>query len=239
MMNINRIPATIAAILWTIFPALAGAQASDAPSSMKFSCVVWKDLPYPGIFYRQKDKFLPLTLTARQRSETYPLEGQEALELYIVAKDRPNGQPGHELVGKAALPQGSKQLLFMIQEAPDGAKLPLRIFGMDDSLDAFPAGSFRFLNFTNLPLEVDFGGSSHKLPPEAVKVARPAIPELGGFLPFVVRDVAGNIGFQTRLFGQPRGRKMVMIVPPAKQAEKLSVLFVPQIVPYPPEPDPP
>jgi hypothetical protein len=235
-MNIKRIPATITAILWVIFPALAGAQASDAPSAVKFSCVVWKELPYPGIFYRQKEKFLPLTLPARQRSEMYPLEGQEALELYI-AKDQPNGNPGYELVGKATLPQGSKQFLFMIQESPDGSQLPLRIFGMDDSLDAFPAGTFRFLNFTSLPLQVDFGGSSHKLPPEAIKVVVPAIPELGGFLPFIIKDASGHIGFQTRLFGQPRGRKMVMIVPPSKQDEKLSVLFVPQIIPYPPEPD--
>jgi hypothetical protein len=237
-MSIKPIPATAALILWAIFPAMADAQASDVSSSMKFSCVVWKDLPYPVILYRQKDQFLPLTLPARQRSETYPLEGQAALELYIL-KDQPNGKPGHELVGKAALPKGSRIFLFMIQEAPDGAELPLRIFGMDDSLDAFPAGSFRFLNFTKLPLQVDLGGATDQLPPEAVKVARPAIPELGGFLPFVIRDAAGNTGFQTRLFGQPRGRKMVMIVPPVKQAEKLSVLFVPQIVPYPPEPDSP
>jgi hypothetical protein len=68
-------------------------------------------------------------------------------------------------------------------------------------------------------------------------VVVPAIPELGGFLPFIIKDASGHIGFQTRLFGQPRGRKMVMIVPPSKQDEKLSVLFVPQIIPYPPEPD--
>jgi hypothetical protein len=232
-MNIKQIPYTLAAMLWASFPVLAGAQPAKAPPSVRFSCVVWKELSYPGIFYRQNERFLPLALLARERSEMYSLDGHETLELYI-AKDQPSGEPGHELVGRAALPQGAKQLLFMIQEAPEGSKLPLRVFGMDDSLEAFPPGAFRFLNFTSLPLQVEFGGSTTKLPPQAIKVVRPEIPELGGFLPFIVKDAQGHIGFQTRLFGQPRGRKIVMLVPPTKQEENLSVLFLPQIVPIPP-----
>lgn len=232
-MNIKRISYTLVAILWTLCPAVVFAQPTDVKSSIQFSCVVWTDLSYPALYFRQGDEFLPLTLLPRQRSQIYSLQGREALELYV-AKDQANGTPGHELVGRAALPQGAKQMLFMIQESPSGGKLPLTVYGMDDSLDAFPAGSFRFLNFTNLPLQVEFGGTTNKLSPQAIKVVQPEIPELGGFLPFMIKDSEGRTGFQTRLFGQPRGRKMVLIVPPTKMGEKLAVLFLPQIVPPPP-----
>jgi hypothetical protein len=237
-MNLKRFSCALAVILWACLQTLASAQTAKPGSSVRFSCVIWKDLPYPGIFYRTNGEFRALALLARQRSETYSLEATEALELYI-AKDSPSGKPGYELVGKAALPQGTKQLLFLLQEAPQGTKLPLRVFGMDDSLEAFPPGAFRFLNFTSHPLQVEFGGATNNLPPQEIKVVLPAIPERGGFLPFIVKDGQGHIGFQTRLFGQPRGRKMVMLVPPTKEEEKLSVLFLPQIIPVPtPEENP-
>jgi len=232
-MNIKRISFTLVASLWALCQAVAFAQPADVKSSIQFSCVVWKDLSYPALFFRQRDEFLPLTLPPRQRSQMYSLQGQEALELYV-AKDQANGKPGHELVGRAALPQRAKQMLFMIQESPNGGKLPLTVFGMDDSLDSFPAGSFRFLNFTTLPLQVEFGGTTNKLSPQAIEVVQPEIPKLGGFLPFMIKDSKGHIGFQTRLFAQPRGRKLVLIVPPKKMGEKLAVLFLPQIVPPPP-----
>jgi hypothetical protein len=195
----------------------------------QFSCVVWKDLPYPELLYRQGEEFLPLELPPRQRSQMYPLKGQEVLELYV-AKDMPDGKPGHELVGKAALRPETGRMLFMIQESEDKAALPLSVYGLDDSLKGFPMGSFRFLNFTKIPLQVEIAGVTDNLPPARDKVVTPDIPKLGGFLPFYIRDAKGNIGFQTRLFGQPRGRKMVIIVPPKNESENLAVLFLPEII---------
>ena len=229
-MHTKRFSFTLAAILFmtaTLMPVFG--QSTKAPAPMEFSCVVWKDLPYPELLYRQGKEFLPLELPPRQRSQMYLHKDQEAFELYI-AKDLPDGKPGHELVGKAVLRPGTGRMLFMIQEAADKTGLPLTVYGLDDSLSEFPMGSFRFLNFTKIPLEVEIAGVTDNLPPQRNKVITPEIPKLGGFLPFVIRDVKGNIGFQTRLFGQPRGRKMVIIVPPKKESENLSVLFLPEII---------
>ena len=41
----------------------------------------------------------------------------------------------------------------------------MKIFGMDDSQDSFPVGEFRFLNFTDEPVSVDFSGSLKKVDP--------------------------------------------------------------------------
>lgn len=231
-MHLNRIPYKLAIILLIVASSSIHAEdpAARSAKEINFSCVVWQLPAYPEIFYRQGEEFRPLKLLPRQRSPNYQLQAREALELYV-ASNQPDGKPGHQLVGKASLPQGTNQMLFMIQEAANGAKLPLTVFGVDDSLSSFPIGSFRFLNFTKFPLQVEFGGSTNKLPPQAIKVVKPEIPELGGFLPFFIKDLNDNIGFQTRLFAQPRGRKMVLIVPPAKKGENLAVLFLPQIIP--------
>lgn len=230
MMNIRQNPFALAAILWVAAsPMLVCGQTTKAPAPFQFSCVVWKDLPYPELLYRQGEEFLPLELLPRQRSQMYPLKGQEALELYVVS-DKPDGKPGHELVGKAALRPGTGRMLFMIQESADKAALPLTVYGLDDSLKGFPMGSFRFLNFTKIPLQVEIAGITDKLPPQRDKVVTPDIPKLGGFLPFFIKDAQGNIGFQTRLFGQPRGRKMVIIVPPKNESENLAVLFLTEII---------
>jgi hypothetical protein len=231
-MHFLRISALVAALCGTLLPVSTHAQSGKASSSIEFSGLAWGALPFQKIFYRQSDKFLPLTLPTNQRSALYPLKGEEALQLYI-PKEQPDGKAAYELVGQAAVPDGTKQVLFLIKPAQEGAKLPLRVYGIDDSLSAFPVGSFRFLNFTNLPLKVDFAGSVRDIPMGELSVVKPQIPELGGFLPFLIKDAGGNIGFQTRLFAQPRGREMVVIVPPTKETEKISVMFIPQIIPYP------
>jgi hypothetical protein len=230
-MNFRQVLYTpiLTAILWASAHAWVQGQAASGKAPFQFSCVVWKKLPYPTVFFRQADKFLPLELLPRQRSKIYKLRGQN-LELFI-EKKQPDAKPGYQLVGKAPLPTGTKQMLFLIREAGKGAKLPLSVFGMDDSLTAFPVGSFRFFNFTKFAIQVEFGGKTNKLNPKAAKVVTPDIPKLGGFLPFYIKDLNGNIGFQTRLFGQPRGRKIVFIVPPVKESENVSVLFLPQIIP--------
>jgi hypothetical protein len=229
-MNIRQNPFALAAILWVaVAPMLVCGQDTKEHAPFQFSCVVWKDLPYPELLYRQGEEFLPLELPPRQRSQMYPLKGQEAFELYV-AKDLPDGKPGHELVGKAALRAGTGRMLFMIQEAADKTGLPLAVYGLDDSLKEFPMGSCGFLYITNNPLQVEIAGVTDNLPPQRDKVVTPEIPKLGGFLPFFIRDAKGNIGFQTRLFGQPRGRKMVIIVPPKKESENLAVLFLPEII---------
>jgi hypothetical protein len=229
-MNLRQNPLALAAILWiAASPILVCGQGTKEHAPFQFSCVIWKDLPYPELLYRQGEEFLPLELLPRQRSQMYPLKGQEALELYVVS-DKPDGKPGHELVGKAALRPGTGRMLFMIQESAHKAGLPLAVYGLDDSLKEFPMGSFRFLNFTKIPLQVEIAGVTDTLPPQRDKVVTPDIPKLGGFLPFFIRDAKGNIGFQTRLFGQPRGRKMVIIVPPKNENENLAVLFLPEII---------
>ena len=150
-MHTKRFSFTLAAILFmtaTLMPVFG--QSTKAPAPMEFSCVVWKDLPYPELLYRQGKEFLPLELPPRQRSQMYLLKDQEAFELYI-AKDLPDGKPGHELVGKAALRPGTGRMLFMIQEAADKTGLPLTVYGTGRFVIGVSDGVVSFSQFHKDP----------------------------------------------------------------------------------------
>ena len=113
-------------------------------------------------------------------------------------------------------------------------ELPLLLSGIDDSLDAFPMGSFRFVNNTKQSIQVWFPNSREVVPASSNKVLLPKIPKLGGFIPLYILDMNKNVLFQSRFFGQPRGRKMVFVTPPKGPESKVHVAFLPHIVPLPP-----
>lgn len=223
----------IAVLLLAASPALLNAQAETAKPAVEFSCLVWDPLPFSEVFYLDGKSYLPLEFSPGNRSKLYPLKGASSLELYVkqVGAD---GAVSYKLVGKSPLVVGTRRMLFVIELAQQSAGLPLTIFGMDDSLDKFPPGTFKFLNLFKSALQVQFGGQTTPLPPGEVRVVKSNVPELGGFLPFMLGDAQGKIIFQTRLFGQPAGRELVFIGPPAKPNGPPRLKFLPQIIP--PEP---
>ena len=217
-------------------PVFLRAQPAPAKPAVEFSCLVWEPLPLPAVYYRDGKSYLPLEFSPGSRSQLYPLKEGTDLEL-SVKEVGADGAATYKLVGKAPLVAGTRRMLFIIDPAPEPADLPLAIFGVDDGLDVFPPGTFRFANFTAAPLQVKFGGQTTKLPARAISVVKSDVPENGGFLPFLIGDANGKTVFETRLFGQPTGRDMVFIAPPAKPAGRLSVKLLPQIIPpAPPKP---
>ena len=212
------------------------AQAPKGPPPIQFSCVSWAQLSIPGLLYREGKVCLPLEVLPRNRSKLYPLHGINALELYILATDK-EGKQSYQLVGKAPFPQGTDRALFIIdKKAPDG--LPLTVTGVDDSLKVFPPGSFRFVNFTPAPLKVVFGGKTSPVAPEAMTVVKSNVSAEGGFLPFFIKDASERTVYENRLFGQPTGRDMIFIGPPARPGGRVSIILLPQLV-APPPPEPP
>jgi hypothetical protein len=203
---------------------------------MEFSCVVWQQLPIIPVFYRDGKNYLPLEFSLGNRSQLYPLNEAVTLELYekTVGAD---GATTYKLVGKAHVVAGTRRMLFLIDPVSNSTGLPLRVFGVNDALDVFPPGTFRFVNFSTTALQVKFGGQIHKLPAGEMSVIKSNVSEKGGFLPFFIGDASGKIVFETRLFGQPTGRDMVFIGPPTKPEGEPMVKFLTEIIPpAPPKP---
>lgn len=216
---------------------LLNAEPTSAKPSIKFSCAVWDPLPNPEIFYRDGKSYLPIQFMPGRRSELYPIKESSGLELYEKAVG-PNDSLTYKLIGKAPLVAGARQALYLVDPTPTAAGLPLTILGINDTLDIFPPGTFRFFNFCPAELRVKFGGQVSKLVAREDTVVKSNVSKKGGFLPFIIEDAASNIIFQTRLYGQPYGREMVFISPPANGAKLPRVKFLTEMVP-PAPPSPP
>jgi hypothetical protein len=217
-------------LLLAICPALLRAQSATEKPGPEFSCLVWEALPIAAVFYRDGKSYLPLVFSPGNRSQLYPLKDAAALELYekVTAAD---GATTYKLIGKAPWLAGARRMLFLVDPVPKATGMPLRIFGVNDALEVFPPGTFRFLNFSSATLQVKFAGQVNKLPAGEITVVKSNVSEKGGFLPFQIGDGDGKVVFETRLFSQPSGREMVFIGNPAEPGGLARVKFLTEIIP--------
>jgi hypothetical protein len=212
------------------------AQSAAAKPAVEFCCVIWEPLPITAVFYRDGKSFLPLEFSPGNRSRHYPLKDGNALELFekVTAAD---GALTYKLVGKTPLVAGARRMLFLVNPAPNAAGLPLRLYGVNDALDVFPAGTIRFFNFSPTELQVKFAGQASKLPAGEMSLVKSNASENGGFIPFLIGNPKGEVIFETRLFSQPTGRDMVFIGAPAQPGGRVLVKVLPQLIaPEPPQP---
>ena len=84
-------------------------------------------------------------------------------------------------------------------------------------------------------LGMGFGGQITAIRPGEIQVVKAKSPAKGGFMPFMLGDPSGNIVFETRLFGQPAGRKMAFIGNAAEPEGQPKVMFLTQIIPPQPQ----
>ena len=207
-----------------------------AGGALQCSFVTWENLSIPALLYKDGDNYHEIKMMKRQRSQLYEMKrGQAEMQLFReVVNDE--GETVYAVVAKSPIKPGSSSMLFFIQERSEKkeGELPLLLSGIDDSLEAFPMGSFRFVNNTKTPVQVLFPSSKDVVQARSAKVLVPKIPQLGGFIPLYILDMNKNVLFQSRFFGQPRGRKMVFVNPPKGPESKVHVAFLPHIVPLPP-----
>ncbi len=215
-------------------PSFVQAQQQQA-GPVKFSCAIWNNLSFSEIFYRQGKEFIPLKLSVGNRSELYSLRGATALELYILieAEKSETGKAEYRLVGQSTLPVGIKRILYFITEINNPESLPLRLSGVDDSLLSFPRGAFRFVNLTNVSLNVYFGEEVNEISPKKMTLVKSKVSKAGGLLPFIVQDPDGRNVYENRFFAQETGRDMVFILPPSNPGGRVNVRLLPQLIAYP------
>lgn len=217
-------------------PTPLSAQSDTGRTEVEFCCVVWEPLPITEVFYQDGESYLPLEFSPGERSKFYPLKKAGALKLYQ-KKTGADDSFRYILVGRARLVPKTQRMLFVIAPIPDTTGLPLGLYGVDDSLDAFPPGTSRFFNFSTVALQVKFGGKTSKLPAGEVTVVQSNVAKSGGFIPFLIGNLKGEVVFETRLFSQPTGRDMVFIGAPATPGGRVLVKLLPQLFsPEPPKP---
>ena len=214
-----------------IISASAQPSNSNKASTVQFSCVTWDKLEIGNLFYRAGTEITPLKLKPGNRSVLYPLKSKEALELYIKDEEVEEGEVGYKLVAKALIPKNSGRILFFLSKKKSDEKLPLFMYGIDDGLEGFPPGSFRFLNGTKKVLNLVFDKQKARIAPSKMTVVKLEPSATGGLIPLYIKTSNGEKLYENRLHSIARGRDMVFIYPPRRKGARPRIKFLPQIIP--------
>ena len=113
-----------------------------------------------GLYYLNDKKDVPVSVTQNARSDFYPLPSSNPLEFYRKEK-APDGTEVRIPVARATVPEGAKILLFIFSEGPSKTTV---VETLDDSLVAFPGGTYRVLNRLNQPLDAVIKGQKSPIP---------------------------------------------------------------------------
>lgn len=200
------------------------AQDEGKEMRVSFSAIALNQIPYDKVYYRHGKEFIEIQWRNGMRTFPYSLSKAKALEVYIDHNDPENP---FKLIGKAPLVSNtSKMLYFFAHNAtPQEGGLPVSLYGIDDSERAFPESSYRFINFTSVPLIVDFNKKRFHVKPGKPTVKKVNLSKLGEFTPFVVRDSKGKVLGGTRLFSHATNREMVLIFQPKKSSKRMDIRY--------------
>lgn len=189
-----------------------------------FTMIAPSGLPYQKLYYRAGKEYIPIQLRERRRSEPYPISSAEFIELYT---DHSNPEVPYRLIGKGKLVPKSNEILFFlinVGSAKNG-RLPVLVLGLDDSKTAFPDSSFRFINFINTPLLVEFDHQEFHMKPGQSKISKLDLPAEGDFTPFTVKNLEGKRMAGTRLFSHAQGRELVLMFSPEEGRRRINIQY--------------
>jgi hypothetical protein len=209
---------------------LAQAESSEeSRSNYKISCLYWEGKPSEVLYFREGEHFRRLEFKQAQRSKGFSLRGMSNFELYRKAAQPEAGKPPYELLSDCKIPNAAEILFVVIPYERKGALL-YHVHAMDDTLGTFPRGSFRFVNYTTESIQIKCGKKTQQIAPLGLWSMTGTATKNGGFIPFVLGDSNGDVIYGTRIFGQPSGRELVFIIPPAKKGGTPRVKFISQLI---------
>lgn len=141
----------------------AWAQTETPPEvSVQFRTLAW-GRAVDGLSFAQKAADIPVEIMPDGRSVFYPYRGSAVVEFFrpTIGAD---GKPQRQVVATADLKPGGKwPLLIFLKKPGEGESYVVKVIPED--LRSFPAGSFRFLNFTHKPISAALAGESVKIQP--------------------------------------------------------------------------
>lgn len=224
----------VKALMWGLLAMASVCLAEDPESGVdqddnqemrvSFTAIALTELPYETVYYRNGEEFIEIKWRNTLRTFPYSLSKAKALEVYI---DHDDPERPYKLVGKAPLVSGTGKMLYFFAHnaAQEVGQLPISLYGVDDSKSAFPESSYRFINFTSVPLIVDFNKKRFQVKPSKPTLQKVKLSKSGEFTPFILRDNKGKVLGGTRLFSHASNREMVLIFKPKKDAKRMDIRY--------------
>ena len=213
----------------------AHAQQQEKKQGIQFSCMLWNGPLPEKIYYQDGQEYHEVIPFTGSRSLPHWLEKSEEFRLFTRKEaeqgDGRDAKPVYTLVGESKLLGDVSPVLFILSSGMTETGLQIRILALDDSVEGFPPGSFRFANFSTSNLLVKFAGVVKKVPSKEITLMKSGIGKEGGLVPFLIGSEDGRKVFETRLFAQAHGREIVFIGPPKPGGRLPSVRFLSQLLP--------
>lgn len=212
----------------------AHAQQQEKKQGIQFSCMLWNGPLPEKIYYQDGQEYHEVIPFTGSRSLPHWLATSKDFRLFTMSEaEGEDEEPVYTLVGQTALLPGVQRILFILFPTKDDASeaLKIRTLALDDSVEGFPPGSFRFANFSTSNLLVKFAGVVKKVPSKEITLMKSGIGKEGGLVPFLIGSEDGRKVFETRLFAQAHGREIVFIGPPKPGGRLPSVRFLSQLLP--------
>lgn len=204
------------------------AQPSGGQREVEFSCISWNGLPSETLYYWDGSAHQPVELKKYKHSPAYKTVGDQ-FYLFVERTNRA-GEKVYQRLARAPFAKESSKMLYVIKHRGKGEGLKVQIMGIDDSLAAFPKGSFRFINLMNHKIMLRFDDKRINLASRRSRVVSVNGSVLGGYMPFLVGNKQGEIILETQIFHQPAGRKLVFIGPSDRGRVKPTVKYFTEIV---------
>ena len=192
------------------------------PKSMKLRCMSWQDHTGQRIYYKDGDNYVPLEVRVKRPSAPATVCVAEPLRLLLDGKDE--GQ--YREFAVLELPEVSNRLLLLIHQMRGEELMNAQVDLLPDPIALFPAGGVVLANLSGDGLEVVFEGVSSILAPGEFFESSKGIPESGGFLPLQLKNMSGQIVYESRFYAQPSRCKIAYIYPPKSLGRKHSVKFM-------------
>lgn len=218
MKHILNTPFYLVFIL-SLFTHLCGAKEYDIEKAKKtFTCFTFTKIDKPTLFFKYKKDFYPIQFSVNTRSRLYPLDKGELFTVFTEKRTEEN-KIEYIPYAQVTIPSNKGRVLFIFIPVEDQ---PHKIIGIDDSLENFPPGSFKFYNFTKNHTKSSIDGIKSTISPNDVSIVKPRISSNGGMLPFFL-GVGNEIVYETRLWTQPNDRQMIFIFPETRKTKRRPV----------------
>ena len=217
---------------------ISAAAQNDAPSNVKvrFRVLGWDDSPV-DLNYAKGKNDVSLVISQGSRSLFYDYSGPSVIDFYRI-KTGEDGKPVKEIAAQF--------------DVKDAGPWPLVILAMNktkpgsyytmvlkDDLESFPAGSYRFANFTALPVVGSLGSETFNLASKAINLiaAQPQSDSTTLFVslraqkgPAMVPIYTNNWRYQTTL------RTLVFILPSSDSPTGVAARRLMESTQFPPDP---
>ncbi len=154
--------------------ALYAQSASPTPSPARFR-TLGLGVSISDLNYLLDDKDVPIQVISDARSVFYPRPKVDRFTLYRL-KAQPDGTMARVPAAEVDLgPGGELPLVILSGDSTSSGKLKVEV--LNDTIKAFPGGTFRVLNRDKAELGAVLSGKAHRIPPLSEQVIEPRLEQ--------------------------------------------------------------